>query len=48
MSIELENRFLYSENINEIWDVACKYHSKKNDNSKIGQLVNDAGELIEK
>ena len=29
----------------EIWDAAHKYHSKKNDRSKIAQLVAQAGAL---
>ena len=45
MNTEMANRFIQYETVNEIWDVVHKYHLKKNDRSKIAQLVNEASVL---
>ena len=42
MSTEMANRFIKYETVTEVWDAVHKYHSKKNDQSKIAQLVNRA------
>ena len=42
MKTEMTNRFIQYETVKEIWDAVHKYHSKKNDKSKIAQLVNKA------
>ena len=42
VSTELANRFIEYETVKEIRDAAHKYHSKKNDKSKITQLVTKA------
>ena len=45
MTTELANRFIEYETVKEIWDVAHKYHSQKNDQAKIAELVIRAGSL---
>ena len=39
MTTELANRFIEYETVKDVWDAVHKYHSKKNDRSKIAQLV---------
>ena len=45
MTIEIAKRFIEYETVKEIWDAAHKYHSKKNDQAKIAQLVIQEGSL---
>ena len=45
MNTEMANRFIQYETMKEIWDAVHKYHSNKNDRSKIAQLVNKASLL---
>ena len=45
MNTEMANRFIQYETVNEMWDTVHKYHSKKNDRSKIAQLVNKTSVL---
>ena len=42
MNTEMANRFIQYETMKEIWVAIHRYHSKKNDRSKIAQLVNKA------
>ena len=39
MTAELANRFIEYETIKDVWYTVHKYHSKKNERSKIAQLV---------